>query len=139
MKKTASEDTSPPPVTPAPPTVGQPLPPTTQNTTAPLQPYREDPGQTYGIIGIVLNAIGFGPGGIIFGIMSRNKSRAGGFSPTLGTVSLIWGVVNTALAALVILAYIGFFILIVTTSSAPHSPTLPLPSDAESSQFELNI
>lgn len=139
MKKVTAEEISSTQVSPPPTPVGQPLPPTAQNADAPGQPYREDPGQTFGIIGIVLNAIGFGPGGIIFGVLARNKSRAAGFSPTLGTVSLIWGIVNTALGTLLILFYIGLFIFMATTGDAPRSPTMPTQNGNEYGPFELNI
>lgn len=139
MKKVASEETSSTQVSQPPTPVGQPLPPTEQNAGTSGQPYREDPGQTFGIIGIVLNAIGFGPGGIIFGVLARNKSRAAGFSTTLGTVSLIWGIVTTVLGTLLILFYIGLFIFMTTIGDAPRSPTMPTQNGNEYGPFELNI
>lgn len=86
---------------------GQPQPPqqASQGAGAPA----ENPGQTLGIVGIVLNAVGINVGGIILGILSRNKSKQAGMPTTLGTVSLIWGIVGTVLG---IFIFVGTFALI---------------------------
>ena len=66
----------------------------------------ENPGQTLGIVGLVCNFLGVGIAGIVLGVMSRNKSKQYNMSTTLGTVSLVWGIIITVLAVL-------WFILIV--------------------------
>lgn len=60
----------------------------------------ENPGQTLGIIGLVCNFLGVGLGGIILGVMSRNKSKQYNMSTTLGTVSLVWGIIITVFVVL---------------------------------------
>ena len=74
----------------------------------------ENPGQTLGIVGLVLNFLGITIGGIILGVMSRNKSRAAGMSTTLGTVSMVWGIVATALA---VVGFIFFMIMMVAAAA----------------------
>lgn len=94
----------------------QPTPPPvpTSGPQPQYQPPVENPGQTLGIIGLVLNFMGISLGGIILGAMSRNKSKAAGMSTTLGTISLVWGIVVTALT---ILAVILFMVLVVFAAS----------------------
>ena len=70
-------------------------------------PYREDPGQTLGIVGLVMNVAGILPAGIVFGVLSRNKSREAGFPTTLGTIAMVWGIVGTVLATLAVLFWIA--------------------------------
>lgn len=82
------------------------------------QQYTENPGQTLGIIGIVLNALGISIGGIILGVMSRNRSKEAGMATTLGTVSLVWGIVSTVLFTL------GFLLLILFSILAANSVSL---------------
>lgn len=76
--------------------------------------YMENPGQTLGIIGLVLNFLGVGIGGIVLGAMSRSKSKQVGMPTTIGTVSLVWGITLTVLvvvvfAFLVLIAALGAF------------------------------
>ncbi|MDQ5932593.1 MAG: hypothetical protein QG649_678 [Patescibacteria group bacterium] len=68
----------------------------------------EDPGKTMGIVGIIL-VFFFAPAAIVLGMLSRNKSKAAGHSTTLGTVSLIGGIVMTVLG---IISTIAFFALV---------------------------
>lgn len=82
-------------------------------------PQMENPGQTTGIIGLVLNFLGISIGGIILGIISRNKSKEAGMSTTIGTVSLVWGIVATVLAVLAI----GFFIIIAVIAASTETPS----------------
>ncbi|PJI93886.1 hypothetical protein [Luteimicrobium subarcticum] len=60
-------------------------------------PGAEDPGKTMGILGIVF-AIVFWPVGLVLSILSRSKSKAAGFKPTLGTVGLVLSIVFGAFA-----------------------------------------
>lgn len=85
--------------------------------------YGENPGQTLGIVGIVLNVMGISIGGIILGVMSRNKSRQAGMSTTLGTVSMVWGIISTVLAVLAVSLFILLAIIGAATSdtSSPSS------------------
>ena len=71
----------------------------------------QNPGETIGIIGIVLNFLGINVGGIICGVISRNKSREVGASTTLGTVSLVWGIIGTALAFIAVSIFIILIII----------------------------
>lgn len=110
---------------PTPPAAGQPPAP------QPAQPgtYVENPGQTLGIIGIVLNAVGITIGGIILGALSRSKSKQAGMPTTLGTVSLVWGIVATALAFLFFVGWILLMIIAgVAASSGSRQNSDPLPS-----------
>ena len=81
----------------------------------------ENPGQTLGIVGLVLNFLGITIGGIILGVMSRNKSRAAGMSTTLGTVSMVWGIVATALAVVGFIFF--FFVVILAAANGTSSST----------------
>lgn len=73
----------------------------------------ENPGQNLGIIGIILNVLGIGLGGLILGILSRNKSREAGMSTTIGTVSLVWGIIE------VVIGFIAGIIFIIAILSDP--------------------
>ena len=95
----------PPAAPPAPVAVGQPPTPVT---------YAQNPGETLGIIGLMLNIFGINIGGLILGVLSRNKSKAAGYSTTLGTVSMVWGIIATALG---FLAAVFFFIMLVVAAS----------------------
>jgi uncharacterized membrane protein YbaN (DUF454 family) len=77
----------------------------------------ENPGQTLGIVGLVCNFLGVGVAGIILGVMSRNKSKQSGASTTLGTISLVWGIIATTLAVL----WITIFMVAVIMSAAEAS------------------
>ncbi len=73
----------------------------------------ENPGQNLGIIGIILNVLGIGLGGLILGILSRNKSREAGMSTAIGTVSLVWGIIE------VVIGFIAGIIFIIAILSDP--------------------
>ena len=95
----------------------------TPQPTAPQQYQQpvENPGQTLGIIGLVLNFVGITIGGIILGAMSRSKSKAAGMSTTIGTVSLVWGIIATVLVILVVIAF--FVLLAIGVANDPSSAT----------------
>ena len=107
--------------------------------SAPGQPvlqqpvYMENPGQTLGIIGLILNFLGVGIGGIVLGVMSRNKSKQVGMSTVLGTISLVWGIILTVLVVLWIIAMIFLFLLAATSESSSSST-----SSDSSSLFNTN-
>lgn len=61
----------------------------------------EDPGKTLGIIGIVLDIIGFSLIGLILGIISRKKSKAAGHPATLGTIAMVLGIVFIVIGVVV--------------------------------------
>jgi len=71
----------------------------------------ENPGQTLGIVSIVMSVIGLSVVGIILGVVSRKKSKAVGASSTLGTVGMVVGIVLTALSLLVFLPLFIIFFL----------------------------
>ena len=86
----------------------------------------ENPGHTLGIVGLVLNFFGINIGGIILGVMSRNKSRQVGMSPTMGTISLVWGIIGTVIGFLLViffifLMFVGAFASTSTSSSSSYS------------------
>lgn len=98
--------------------------------TAPAQPAApvtyapraENPGQTLGVIGLVLNILGITPGGIILGIMSRNKSKEAGMSSDIGTISLVWGIIGTVLGVILfVLMIIGFVLIALSDGSSTSS------------------
>lgn len=103
-----------PPVAPVPPAPGQPV--AGQSVV-----YAENPGQTLGIVGIILNFFGIGLGGIILGVMSRSKSKAVGASTTLGTVSLVWGIIATVLTLLWVIFMIVMFVIAAVASDSSTS------------------
>ena len=59
-----------------------------------------------GIIGCIPNFLGICIGGIILGIISRNKSKEAGMPTTWGTVSLVWGIIGTVLGFISIIVFI---------------------------------
>lgn len=86
-------------------------------------PRAENPGQTLGVIGLVLNILGISPGGIILGIMSRNKSKEAGMSSDLGTISLVWGIIGTVLGVILFVLMIVGFVLLALSDSSSTSTT----------------
>lgn len=63
----------------------------------------ENPGQTLGIISIVLDIVGFSVIGIVLGVISRKKSKAAGQSTTLGTIGMVLGIIFTVIGFLFLL------------------------------------
>lgn len=116
----------------------QPAPPAPQGYPAQpgmaYAPPMENPGQTLGIIGLILNFFGIAIGGIILGVMSRNKSKAVGMSTALGTISLVWGIIATVLVSLVII----FWIILVAAAVSNPEVMNPLESSGGSSSHEFN-
>ena len=92
----------------------------------------ENPGHTLGIVGLVLNFFGINIGGIILGVMSRNKSRQVGMSPTMGTISLIWGIIGTVIGFLIMIFVI--FLMFVGAVSSAGTSTSSSYSDYSSEQ-----
>ena len=87
----------------------------------------ENPGQNLGIIGIVLNVLGIGIGGLILGILSRNKSREAGMPTTIGTVSLVWGIIEVVIGFIAgIIFIIAFIIALSDPSIAPANTSSTL-------------
>ncbi len=78
-----------------------------------VAPSAENPGQTLGIISIVVTVLGFGLVGLILGVLSRNKSKAANMSTTLGTVGLVLGIISTVVGFLV-----GIFLVIGIIAAA---------------------
>ena len=63
----------------------------------------ENPGQTLGIVGVVLNFFLIHIAGIILGILSISKSKKASAPTALGWVSLIWGIVGTVVTLLLVI------------------------------------
>lgn len=121
MKK--SEEIEPTPITTDnPPKAPAVAPPPSVSATAQTDPYREDPGQALGIVGLVMNVAGILPGGIVFGVLSRNKSRQAGFPTTLGTIAMVWGIIGTVLGALAIIAWLGIMVLFMAAPDGHSQP-----------------
>lgn len=94
--------------------------PPVQYTYPQQQP--ESPGQTLGIIGIVVNVVGFFfpllfVVGIVMGILSRNQSKQYGMPTTLGTISLVWGITGISLTILMVIFWLLFIIFFATAAS----------------------
>lgn len=85
-----------------PPPAQHPQQPVQQHQGAAQYQHVENPGQTLGIIGLVLNFFMINIGGIILGAISRQKSKKANMSTALGTVSLVWGIIGTVCGLLVI-------------------------------------
>lgn len=107
------------------PPAPQPMQPPVSGQPVPGQPYApqpgvpvENPGQMLGIVGLVCNFLGVSIAGIILGVMSRNKSKQVGMSTTLGTISLVWGIIATSLATL---GFIIFFIVAILAAASGSS------------------
>ena len=83
----------------------------------------ENPGQNLGIIGIVLNVLGIGIGGLILGILSRNKSREAGMPTTIGTVSLVWGIIEVVIGFIVGILFIAAFLIALSDPSIAPANT----------------
>lgn len=83
----------------------------------------ENPGQNLGIIGIVLNMLGIGIGGLILGILSRNKSREAGMPTTIGTVSLVWGIIEVVIGFIAGIIFIAAFIIALSDPSIAPANT----------------
>lgn len=82
------------------PLPSQPLPPQYgQQVSQHPQYAQEDPGQIFGIIGLVMIMV-FAPVGIVLSIIGRSKSKAVGLSGGLSTVALIINIVFTVLFVL---------------------------------------
>lgn len=81
----------------------------------------ENPGQTLGIVGLVCNFLGVGIAGIVLGVMSRNKSKQVGMSTTLGTISLVWGIVETVFVTLWVIVMVLAIIFGAANSSSTGS------------------
>ena len=94
----------------------QPQKPAEQHTTQPVPvpapvAAAENPGEAMGVAGVVLTYIGIGIAGIILGVLSRNKSRQANMSTTLGTLSLVLGIVSTVFGFIALLATILLFVI----------------------------
>lgn len=114
-----------------------PVPPVPQPGYAQHGSYQENPGQTLGIIGIILNVLGISIGGIILGVMSRNKSKEVGMSTTLGTVSLVWGIIATVLGALMLIFWVVVIIIAAVSSDGGSLPSDSYSSGSSSSSSSL--
>ena len=140
MSNETQQNTQQTPPQPAPPVPPQPayVPPAGQpyqqyqmpSTGQPYQqPYAQpgyaygNPGQNLGIIGIVLNVLGIGIGGLILGILSRNKSREAGMPTTIGTVSLVWGIIEVVIGFIVGILFIAAFLIALSDPSIAPANT----------------
>lgn len=90
-----------------------------------------------GIIGIIVSVLlGVGLAGIVLGVVSRNKSKAANMPTTLGTISLVIGIIQTVIALIVV-----FFIVIMALVAASNpdysdsSSSSSSPSSGDSSEL----
>ena len=102
------------PITPQTPPEALQYPSTPTQPTQSAQVAIVDPGQTFGIISIVLAFLGFGIIGLVFPILGNNKAKAVGIKSTVSIVG-IW--INAIFLALSILLS-GFLILLIILSAA---------------------
>lgn len=81
----------------------------------PHQPVANNPGDTLGIIGVILPFLSLALVGIILSILSYKKSKEANMPTTLGTI----GIVINAICLVIGLLIVGFyiFIFIVAASS----------------------
>lgn len=129
LPPTPNEQAQTPPVSnqpPHPPIDGQPYTPYGQQPAY----QAENPGQTLGIISIVLSFIGFSLIGAILGFVSRNQSKKVNAPTTLGTIGAVIGLVFTVITVLVCLLVL--FIILV----AAANPTSSRSSDPSSYLFD---
>lgn len=79
------------------------------NTSAPAAPApsSKNPGQTFGIISIVLAILGIGIGGLILGIIGYKKSKKAGAGTGLSLAGIIISVLSTIVGLLLILTTIA--------------------------------
>jgi hypothetical protein len=77
------------------------------------QAYAPDPpGRTMGIIGFVL-AFVFSPAGIVVSAMALSESKKVGYDNALGKWGLWLSIIFTAIAVLVVVAYVLFFVFFI--------------------------
>jgi hypothetical protein len=104
----------------------QPLPP---------QPYmapQENPGQTLGIVSIILSVpFSFFPVGLVLGIISRNQSKKVGASTTLGTVGMVIGIIGTVFS--VILVILWLLLIVFVAANKDNTDTYTTSGSATSS------
>lgn len=102
----------------------QPTQPFQQQPAGPQQPYgpapqgqpvASDPGQTFGILSLVMIPLGLTIVGIVLGVLGKKKSQAAGFSGQLSKIGLIANIVISVLAALIIVVSL---ILVVAAGSS---------------------
>lgn len=101
----------------------------------------ENPGQTLGIISIVLSFIGLSLIGLILGIVSRKQSKTVGASTTLGTAGMVIGIVSTVLTVLFFLLVFVPVILIAAntdTSSTNNGSDSFSSSEERTSALDLS-
>jgi len=90
--QTPSNPEETPPVVPAPEAV------------TPLIPAVTNPGHSFGIASLITALVGFGPVGIILGIIGLKKSKSAGHKNGLALAGLIAGIVTTILAIVFIVS-----------------------------------
>lgn len=122
-----------PPEQPATEQPRQPLPPQQQQ---PAGYSVENPGQTLGIISIILPFVGFSVVGIVLGAISRSKSKQAGMSTSLGTVGLIISIIVTVLATLITTLWIVLVIAAASYSNGFETEITPYTQDDSSIQRE---
>ena len=95
----------------------QPAAPAPQPTPYAYPVRYDNPGETLGVIGCVLSFFGISIGGILLGIISRNKSKEAGMSTTRGNVSLGWGIFGSVCWCLIWLFWILVFVGVLSKPS----------------------
>ena len=92
---------------------------------------QDNPGQVFGILSIVMIFV-FPLLGIVFGALSRSKSKAANMPTGLGTAGLIVNIIITVISTLVV----GLFILLAIIGAAASTDTA---TDSDSSVFESTV
>ncbi|MDN5727434.1 MAG: hypothetical protein L0G99_16130 [Propionibacteriales bacterium] len=80
-------------------------------------PLGQDPGQTMGIIGLIL-AFVFAPAGLIVSHIAKKQSREAGFDNGLAKAGFIIGLIFTILGVLYVIAMIIIFVVAMSTAGA---------------------
>ncbi len=119
-----TQDPQQPPVVPPAPVPTPPAFNSTEPTSTPVQP-RVDPGNTLGIVGLILNVISPLPA-LIVSIVSYEKSKKAGFGGKLGRIGIL---VASIYLALSIIFCVAFFFLVIIPSNEKDNAVA---SDAKS-------
>jgi uncharacterized membrane protein len=86
------------------------------NSTSSFPISTDNPGKTAGILSIVFMFV-FPVLGIVFGVISRNKSNTADMSARLGSIGLVGSIITTILSIISILLFV---VLVISTKSVLH-------------------
>ncbi len=70
-----------------------------------------NPGETMGIVALIMNFLGISLVGLILGIVSYNQSKKAGAGTAFGIINIIWGAIGTfAWISIIFLFIVGLIL-----------------------------